>query len=146
MKVPRFESFGSSSESASRAKRANRAKDTKAEMLLRQQLWHLGMRYRLHAKDLPGRPDIIFRRKRIVVFCDGDFWHGRDWLKRKRRLRAGANAPYWLPKIAGNRLRDARITACLKAQGWTVVRIWETDVLKDPEAAVQKVISQLERK
>src|SRR3954462_15077122 len=135
MKVPRFEKFGSSSDAASRAKQANRAKDTKAEVILRRTLWRLGLRYRLHASDLPGKPDIIFRSKRVAVFCDGDFWHGRNWREQRRRLRQGSNGPYWLAKIAANRQRDSRQTAMLRKKGWTVVRLWETDVLKNPEHA-----------
>src|SRR6201991_1052779 len=123
-KVPRYSSFKPASESASRIKRRNRARDTKAEVLLRKELWRCGLRYRLHAPDLPGKPDIVFRSARLVVFCDGDFWHGRRWKQRRDRLDRGANAPYWTAKIAANMERDRRNNHTLRATGWTVIRLW----------------------
>jgi DNA mismatch endonuclease, patch repair protein len=110
-------------------------------MLLRRRLWRFGLRYRIHDKNLPGRPDVVFRRERIVVFCDGDFWHGRNWSERESRLRTGANAPYWLAKILANRERDVTQTAELQRQGWTVLRLWETDILKNPEQAANYILS-----
>jgi DNA mismatch endonuclease (patch repair protein) len=65
------------------------------------------------------------------VFCDGDFWHGRDWTVRREKLAAGANPAYWHAKIESNMTRDAEQTAALKALGWTVVRVWETEVRRD---------------
>jgi DNA mismatch endonuclease (patch repair protein) len=113
-------------------------------VLLRRQLWRSGFRYRLHAVDLPGKPDIVFRRARVVVFCDGDFWHGRDWRRRREKLSRGTNAPYWIAKIAANLARDRRNTRALRRSGWIVVRLWETDVLRDASAAVKLVSSALQ--
>jgi DNA mismatch endonuclease (patch repair protein) len=79
----------------------------------------------------------------VVVFCDGDFWHGRDWLRRRRKLVAGANAAYWVAKIAANIARDRRNTRLLRHQGWTVVRLWETDILARPAGAVEIVLEAL---
>ena len=138
-KVPRYSSFKPASETASRIKQRNRSRDTKAEVLLRQELWRCGLRYRLHAADLPGKPDIVFRHARVVVFCDGDFWHGRRWRERLEKLARGANAPYWTAKIAANVARDRRTTRLLRATGWTVVRLWETDVLRDVRRAAARV-------
>jgi len=139
LKVPRFSSFKPASETASRIKQRNRSRDTKAEVLLRKELWRRGLRYRLHVSDLPGKPDIVFRRVRVVVFCDGDFWHGRRWHSRREKLARGANAPYWTAKIAANVARDRRNTRLLRAAGWTVVRLWETDVLRDVARAAGRV-------
>ena len=139
VKVPRFSSFAPSSEVASRIKQRNRSRDTKAEVLLRKELWRRGLRYRLHLRDLPGKPDIVFRRVQVAVFCDGDFWHGRRWQQRREKLARGANAPYWTAKIAANVARDRRNTRLLRAAGWTVVRLWETDVLRDLERAVARI-------
>jgi DNA mismatch endonuclease (patch repair protein) len=75
---------------------------------------------------------------------DGDFWHGRDWEKRKEQLQSGHNAPYWLAKIAYNRDRDIRNNELLAELGWRVVRLWETDVLKDPDGAASLVASLME--
>jgi DNA mismatch endonuclease (patch repair protein) len=138
-KVPRYSSFKPASETASRIKQRNRSRDTKAEVLLRKELWRRGLRYRLHAADLPGKPDIVFRRARVVVFCDGDFWHGRRWRERVEKLARGSNAAYWTAKIAANMARDRRTTRRLRAAGWTVVRLWETDVLGDVARVARRV-------
>lgn len=144
-KVPPYSSFKPASEAASRVKRRNRSRDTAPEVLLRQELWRRGLRYRLHASDLPGKPDIVFRRACVAVFCDGDFWHGRHWRSRRKKLARGTNAPYWTAKIAANVARDRRNTRLLLAAGWTVVRLWETDILQDVARAagrVQRAVAQ----
>jgi DNA mismatch endonuclease, patch repair protein len=138
-KVPRYESFSPSSQASSEAKKNNRAKDTRAELILRRAVWRDGLRYRLHRTDLPGKPDIVFPRDRVVVFCDGDFWHGRDWRQRGKKLASGANAEYWVAKIQRNRERDREHNAALRRAGWFVVRLWETDILAAPEAAAALV-------
>lgn len=109
-----------------------RSKNTKAELLLWRELWSRGIRYRLHVSGLPGKPDMVFRRQRVAVFCDGDFWHGRDGESRRARLKSGANPGYWVAKIQANIERDLRNTAALEADGWTVVRVWETDIKRSP--------------
>lgn len=108
-------------------------------MALRRALWRRGLRYRLHRKDLPGCPDIVFPGHRVAVFVDGDFWHGRDWPSRKEALRRGSNAAYWVEKIESNMARDRRQEAKLTRSGWTVVRLWETDVLMSPDRAAEAV-------
>ena len=138
-KAPRFEEREPASRKASEVKRRNVQKDTKAELLLRRALWADGLRYRLHARDLPGRPDIVFRGLRIAVFVDGDFWHGRNWERRRSKLQQGSNADYWLAKIAYNIERDARNTQLLEQSGWTVVRLWETDILHSAMTAAEGV-------
>jgi DNA mismatch endonuclease (patch repair protein) len=138
-KVPRFSNFKPASEATSRIKQRNRSRDTKAEMLLRKELWGRGLRYRLHAPGLPGKPDLVFSKARVVVFCDGDFWHGRRWHQRREKLGRGANALYWTAKIAANVARDRRNTRKLRLAGWTVIRIWETDILRDVRRAAQLV-------
>ena len=82
--VPRYEAFTPSSETASRIKKRNKRKDTKSEVVLRKLVWRLGLRYRLHRNDLPGKPDLVFAGDHVAVFCDGDFWHGRNWDDRKK--------------------------------------------------------------
>jgi DNA mismatch endonuclease, patch repair protein len=144
-KVPRFSDFTSTSDTASRIKQRNRAKDTKAEMLLRRELWRRGLRYRLHAVDLPGKPDIVFRGARVAVFCDGDFWHGRNSPARLARLAGGANAPYWVAKITANIERDRRNNRKLRLAGWKVVRLWETDIVRDIGRAASRVETLLTR-
>lgn len=135
MSTPSFKGLMPSSEAASRAKRANRRQDTTPEILLRRELWKMGLRYRKSPQDIPGRPDIVFRQARVAVFCDGDFWHGRNWATLRAKLEHGANAQYWLAKIARNIERDQHNTDRLKGGGWCVIRLWETDIKRDPRAA-----------
>jgi DNA mismatch endonuclease (patch repair protein) len=141
--APRYDDYAPASPVASKAKRRNHPKDTRAEVLLRRALWRRGLRYRLHARDLPGKPDIVFRRERIAIFVDGDFWHGRGWAERTKKLREGANADYWVAKIGYNIERDNKNTALLESMGWTVIRLWETDILKASESAVSEIAGQL---
>ncbi len=89
--------------------------------------------------SLPGRPDIVISSARVVVFVDGDFWHGRDWAARLAKLRRGSNAAYWVAKIEANMQRDQRKARELEAAGWTVVRVWETNVL----AAADQIASEI---
>lgn len=138
-KVPRYTSFTPSSPATSETKRRNRSRDTRAEVLLRRELWKRGLRFRLHYTHLPGKPDIIFPRAKLVVFCDGDFWHGRNWKQRRSRLARGANAEYWIPKIQANIRRDRKVSQQLIAAGWKVLRFWETEVLLKPGAAAAAV-------
>ncbi len=119
--------------------RANKKEGGRAERLLGQKLWERGLRYRKHLQALPGKPDFAFVRARVCVFCDGDFWHGRDWEKLRERLEHRANADYWVAKIARNRERDAEQGQALESAGWMVLRFWETDILKDPSTIAGRV-------
>jgi DNA mismatch endonuclease (patch repair protein) len=139
LRSPSFVGLRPSSLTASRAKQSNRATDTSAELILRRTIWRLGLRFRTHLSSLPGRPDIVFGGSKVVVFCDGDFWHGRHWRSRQAKLAGGANSEYWLAKLSANRRRDRRNNRLLKALGWHVVRLWETDVKRRPETAARRV-------
>ena len=102
-----------------------KAKDTKPELMVRQALHAAGLRFRLQAHDLPGRPDIVFRSRRIAVFVHGCFWHRHPDPACKLTRTPKSRLDFWLPKLEGNRERDARNTAALEAIGWTPVVIWE---------------------
>lgn len=143
--APSFRRLTPSSEAASRWGRANRKRDTAPELLLRSSLWRIGLRFRVHRGDLPGNPDIVLPRHHAVIFCDGDFWHGRHWAKRKTKLEHGANAGYWVAKIERNRRRDRARVRDLRKLGWRVIRVWESDVMRNPERAASWVKLQLER-
>lgn len=143
IKVPRYDAFSPSSASASETKRRNRKRDTKAELALFGALNVLRLRYLRHVEELPGCPDVVFAKERVVVFCDGDFWHGRDWPARRETLSRGSNAEYWTTKIGRNRERDWEQSRALMQDGWTILRLWETDVLEDPVAAALQVRSVL---
>lgn len=123
----------------------NRKTGTVHERLLRVVLWKLGLRYRKNVTTLPGKPDIVFPKEHVAVFCDGDFWHGRHWWRLSRKLQGGTNPSYWAQKIKSNRSRDRRVVRLLKSHGWTVVRIWETDIRQDPERAARVVESLVQR-
>lgn len=99
----------------------------------------MGLRYRLHPADLAGRPDIVFRSARIAVFCDGDFWHGRNWRSRRRKLARGANSEYWIAKIRANIDRDRARDRTLRRGGWTVVRVWESQIKLETESVAEAI-------
>jgi DNA mismatch endonuclease (patch repair protein) len=100
-------------------------------------------RFRKNVASLPGRPDVVFPRVHLAVFCDGDFWHGKDWSVRRATLAQGTNAPYWIAKIEANRARDRRHTAALRADGWIVLRFWESAIHATPDAVVHEILSTL---
>ncbi len=133
--APSYAGFRPASEAASRAKQANKGQETAHEVLLRGEVWRLGLRYRKNVSRLPGKPDLVFGPARVVVFCDGDFWHGRDWLHLRKELRRRHNAKYWLAKIARNRQRDVEQTALLTEQGWLVIRLWESEIRRNVRKA-----------
>ena len=110
---------------------------------MRKILWRGGYRYRKDVASLPGRPDVVFASAKVVVFCDGDFWHGRNWTDRKRRLKRGHNPDYWVAKIERNMERDGNSNRQLAEGGWCVLRFWETDILKNPEATVDRIIAAI---
>jgi DNA mismatch endonuclease (patch repair protein) len=123
-------------EITSRMMAAVRNKNSVAELALRHALHARGVRYRLHARDVVGRPDIVIRKFRLAVFIDGDMWHGNAW-----RLRGLARmedmfptrTEWWVSKINGNIERDRLVTRALEGAGWRVVRVWESDVLNSPD-------------
>jgi DNA mismatch endonuclease (patch repair protein) len=113
--------------------RAIRAKDTAPELRVRSALRAAGLTgYRLHRKDISGRPDIAFIGRHRAIFVHGCFWHGHDCREGLRRPRS--RLEYWLPKIAGNEARDARHVTTLAVQGWRVLTVWECE-LSDPALA-----------
>ena len=116
-------------------------KDTKIEVMLRKALWNKGYRYRKNDKMLPGSPDIVLTKYKIAIFCDGEFFHGKDWEVLKPRLQKGDNAEYWIPKIQRNRERDDEINKKLLFLGWTVIRFWGRDIMKKTDECV-KVIEE----
>lgn len=139
--APSYKGLSAASPTASRIASAGSAKrDTRPEVLLRQALWRIGLRYRVDVGSLPGRPDVVVPAARLAVFCDGDFWHGRDLRSRLKKLASGHNARYWVSKIKGNVDRDRRVDRLLNDSGWEVLRLWERDVLADPEYAARAVL------
>ena len=117
-----------------------RTKDTAPEIALRRALWASGVRgWRLHPKDLPGKPDLVFRRARLSVFVDGAFWHGHpDYYH-------GQSGAFWDAKIARNRERDRETNAALRELGWTVLRLWDFEIDANPEECASLVREMLAR-
>lgn len=134
-----------SSRASAAARGSSKKTDTACERALRAALWAAGYRYRKNVSALPGQPDIVFPKARVAVFCDGDFWHGRDWESRRRKLKAGSNADYWLAKIQRNMERDRETTARLESQGWNVLRFWESEIRASTETIVESIGTALDK-
>lgn len=113
--------------------RAVKARDTAPELKVRALLRALGHRYRLDARDLPGRPDVVFRGKRKAIFVHGCFWHGHDCARGARAPKA--NAAYWSAKIERNRARDVKSVEALALAGWSTLTIWECELRDEAEAS-----------
>lgn len=121
--------------------RAVKSKDTKPELTLRRLVHGMGYRYRLHRRDLPGKPDLVFAARRKVIFVHGCFWHGHDCKRGDRQPKS--NAAYWRAKIDRNRARDAAVQADLSAAGWSVLTVWECE-MKDLGALKTRLVGYLE--
>lgn len=123
---------------------AVKSKNTRPELTLRRALWARGLRYRVNVKFLPGKPDVVFTKAKIAVFCDGDFWHGHNWAVRGlESLEAELErySQFWREKILGNIHRDKENTARLMADGWMVIRLWESNIMAD----IDKCANEVER-
>jgi DNA mismatch endonuclease (patch repair protein) len=119
-----------------------RGKDTSPEVRLRKALFALGLRYRVHSKHLPGKPDIVFPRYRAAVFVNGCFWHGHTC----RLFRwPASNRAFWRTKIVGNRRRDASVRNRLADAGWRTITVWECSVRKAPQEKFAEVAAEIRR-
>lgn len=118
-----------------------KSKDTKIEIMLRKALWHKGYRYRKNIKSLPGSPDIVLTKYKIAIFCDSEFFHGKDWEILKPRLEKSNNSEFWIGKISRNRERDDEVNKQLLFGGWTVIRFWGADITKHTDECI-KVIEE----
>jgi len=116
-----------------------RSKDTSIEIKLRKALWEKGYRYRKNYSALPGKPDIVLVKQRIVIFCDSEFFHGKDWEVLKPRILRGNNPDYWLKKIGRNMERDRENDKVLLYLGWTVIRFWGKEILKNTDECVRVI-------
>ena len=113
--------------------RAVPAKNSSAELRVRRLLATMGLRYRLHRRDLPGSPDIVLASRRLAIFVHGCFWHGHHCTRGARAPKS--NTSYWLTKIARNRTRDAAVCAALEARGWRAETVWECELRNLPALA-----------
>jgi DNA mismatch endonuclease, patch repair protein len=115
--------------------------DTKVEIKLRTALQKKRLRFKANVQSLPGRPDFVFQRARLIVFVDGNFWHGFRYPQWKGRL-----SPFWQAKIERNRARDIRNHRRLRRAGWRVIRLWEHQVMRDVDECANRVVREVRRK
>lgn len=104
-------------------------KDSKIEIALRKELWSRGLRYQKNVTSIFGKPDLVFKGKKVAVFCDSEFWHGYNWEERKKDFKS--HQEFWIPKIERNMERDKEVTEELQKQGWTVLRFWGKEIKKN---------------
>lgn len=123
---------------------AIKGKDTSIEIKLRKALWDAGIRYRKNYTKLIGKPDIVITKYKIAVFCDSDFWHGRDWEINKYKIKS--NHDYWIPKIESNIARDNHVNQILQKEGWTVLRIWEKEIQKDLPKCIDLIFKSMQER
>lgn len=116
-----------------------KSKDTSIEVKLRKELWNRGYRYRKNVSNLPGNPDIVLTKYKIAIFCDSEFFHGKDWEVLKPQLERGKNADFWIEKISKNQQRDEEVNQQLQYLGWTVIRFWGKDITKHTDECVQVI-------
>lgn len=116
-----------------------KSKDTSIELKLRKELWHRGYHYRKNYDLLPGKPDIVLTKYKIAIFCDGEFFHGKDWEVLKPQLEKGKNVEFWINKISRTRQRDDEVTKQLRFLGWTVIRFWGKDILKNTDECIRVI-------
>jgi len=123
-----------------------RSSGTKVELLLAKHLWAIGLRYRKNDRTVLGKPDFVFKKAKLAIFCDSEFWHGKDIVNIKKRI--GTNSDYWVPKIERNIQRDSKVNSDLISSGWTVLRYWEKDVRKNPLQTaeyIKKILEELKK-
>lgn len=111
--------------------------DSKIELMLRKELWARGLRYQKNVSGITGKPDVVFKGKKVAVFCDSEFFHGYDWENKKNEIKS--NRDFWINKIERNIQRDKEVTYQLEAEGWIVLRFWGKEIKKDLEKCVDLI-------
>ena len=125
------------SEQISKNMKSVKSKDSQIELELRRELWKRNLRYRKNVRNIYGKPDVAFIRKRIAIFVDSEFWHGFDWPNKQKEIKS--NRDFWIPKIERNIQRDLEVTAKLESDGWTVIRIWGNDIKHNLQNIADKI-------
>ncbi|WP_353777448.1 DNA mismatch endonuclease Vsr [Winogradskyella sp. 3972H.M.0a.05] len=144
IKVPRFNEASGFYTTKRRSKQMGRikSKNTKPELLFRKALWRKNVRYRVHTKSLPGKPDVSIKKYRLAIFIDGEFWHGHNWEERKLNIKS--NRAFWIPKIERNIQRDLEVNDKLQAMGYTIFRFWEHEIKQDLKTCINDVMVYLQ--
>lgn len=137
IKVPRFEESAGFYTTRQRSKTMSKIKgsNSKPELLLRKALWNENIRFRIHRKDLLGKPDLVIEKYQLAIFIDGDFWHGYEWQKRKPKT----NQAFWIPKIERNMQRDQFVNQGLQSLGYVVMRFWEHEIKQNLTVCVNQI-------
>ena len=117
--------------------KAVKNKGSKIEVILMKELWSRGLRYQKNVNSIYGKPDIVFKGKKVAVFCDSEFWHGYNWKERKNDFKS--HQEFWIPKIERNIERDKEVNVKLKSEGWTVLRFWGNDIKKHLDECADKI-------
>lgn len=118
-----------------------KSKNTEIESLLGKAMWAKGLHYRKNCKDVFGKPDFCFKGKKIAIFCDSEFWHGKKFLEGEKFKK---NQEFWETKIKRNIQRDQQVTQKLKEDGWTVLRFWGKEIKKSIDGCLDTILqSQL---
>jgi len=128
---------------------AIRSTETKPEIFFRKALWQWGIRFRKNVKGLFGKPDIAIKKYKIVIFIDGDFWHGLDWEKRKfasQEEMLASYSEYWSKKIRRNIERDKEVTKYYKKNKWTILRFSTSEINAKLNKCIIKIIKTIDRK
>ena len=143
IKVPRFNEESGFYTTPQRSKIMSkiRGKNTKPELVFRKALYAAGYRYRIDYKKLIGRPDLVLKKYKTVIFIDGEYWHGHNWSERKPKIKT--NREFWIAKIERNMQRDREVNTELKLLGYQVFRYWETEIKKDLERCLSEVVTHL---
>ena len=118
-----------------------KGKDTGLELRVRSELHKRGLRFRIHFKELPGKPDVVFTKVKIAVFIDGDFWHGYGFPTWEHKV-----SDFWKTKISKTRERDTKNDQRLYEMGWTVIRLWQHDLERDYETSIQSILRTVRSK
>ena len=144
IKVPRFKEENGFYTTKKRSQIMSKIKsqDTKPEIKLRKFLWGIGLRYRKNVKKLPGSPDIVLSKFKLVIFVDGEFWHGYNWNEKKTKIKS--NKGFWIPKIERNIQRDNLNNMYYRNCGWTVMRFWEHEIKKEFSVCINKILNYIE--
>lgn len=145
IKVPRFNEESGFYTTPERSKLMSkiRGKNTKPELIFRKALYEKGYRYRVDYKKLIGKPDIVLKKYKTVVFIDGEYWHGHNWKERKPKIIT--NREFWIAKIERNIQRDVEVTHELKRLGYKVFRFWEGEVKKQLKECLLSVTAHMEQ-
>ncbi|HOW08318.1 MAG TPA: very short patch repair endonuclease [Bacteroidales bacterium] len=131
-------------EQRTRNMQAIRNKNTRIELILAKKLFSLGYRYRRNDKTVYGRPDISIKKYKIAIFCDSEYFHGKDWDVNKKRIQS--NRDFWYDKIESNIKRDRVVNETLLKNGWKVLRFWGEDIKKNADFCTSQIVEAIEER